>query len=66
MMIDFGEAEIFEGQMSKTINGGVGRKFAPSHLLEKLAYGFGVHDSQHSARSQAKSSLASAISLQRR
>jgi hypothetical protein len=29
--------------MAKTINPGVGREFAPAHLLEKFADGFGVH-----------------------
>ena len=43
MMIDFGEAEVFKGQMSKAIDGAVGRKFAPADLLEKFADGFGIH-----------------------
>ncbi len=43
MMVDLGESQVFKGQMAKTINGGVGRKFAPAHLLEKFADGLGVH-----------------------
>ncbi len=43
MMVDLGESQVFKRQMAKTINGGVGRKFAPAHLLEKFADGFGVH-----------------------
>ena len=45
-MIDFGEAEIFEGQMAQAIDGVVGREFALADLLEKFADGFGVHESQ--------------------
>ena len=50
VMIDFGEAEIFEGQMAQAGDGIVGREFALADLLEKLADGFGVQAStQHSA-----------------
>ena len=45
MMVDFGESEVFEGQMAKTVNRFVGRKFAAAHLLEEFADGFGVHGS---------------------
>jgi hypothetical protein len=43
MMVDLGEAKIFEGQMAQTLHCIVGREFAPSHLPEEFADGFGVH-----------------------
>jgi hypothetical protein len=43
MMVDLGKVQVFKGHMAKTINPGVGREFAPAHLLEKFADGFGVH-----------------------
>jgi hypothetical protein len=57
MMIDFGEAEIFEGQMTQASDGIVGREFAFADLLEKLADGFGVQEAlsgRQSARSRAE------------
>jgi hypothetical protein len=42
MMIDFGEAEIFERQVSKALNGVIGRELAFADFVEKLADGFGV------------------------
>jgi hypothetical protein len=56
-MIDFGEAEIFEGQMPEASDGIVGRELALADLLEKLADGFGVQEAlsiQHSAFSRAR------------
>jgi hypothetical protein len=44
-MIDFSEAEVFEGQMAEAGDGVVGREFAFADLLEKLANGFGVQES---------------------
>ena len=44
MMIDFGEAEIFEGHVPQLLDGGVGRKSAASNLLKQFADGFGVQD----------------------
>ncbi len=58
VMIDLGEAEIFEGQMTQARNGVVGRELALAYLFEKLADGFGVQEAlsiQHSAFSQARS-----------
>jgi hypothetical protein len=52
MMVDFGEAEIFEGQMAQASDGIVGREFAVADLLEKLADRFGV---QRSTRQPALS-----------
>jgi hypothetical protein len=43
-MIDFGKAEIFEGQVAKPIDGIVGRDFATSHLFEQFTDGFGVQE----------------------
>jgi hypothetical protein len=51
-MVDFCEAEIFEGQMPEAGDGIVGREFAFAYLLEKLADGFGV---QYGARLSAVS-----------
>jgi hypothetical protein len=45
MMIDFGEAEILEGQMAQASDRSVGREFAFADLLEKLADRFGVQRS---------------------
>ena len=42
-MINLGEAEVFKGQMAKTIDRVVRRKFSPAHLLEEFANGFSVH-----------------------
>ena len=50
MMIDFGEAEIFKGQMPEAIDGGVRSKRPAADLLEKFADGVGVQGAaQHSA-----------------
>jgi len=43
VMIDLGEAEIFERQVSQAIDGGIGRELALAHLLEEAANGVGVH-----------------------
>ncbi len=43
VMIDFGEAEIFERHMAQARDRIVGLELALSHLFEKLADGFGVH-----------------------
>ena len=43
MMIDFREAEIFEGHVAQTRDGIVGRELALAYLLEKFADGFSVH-----------------------
>jgi hypothetical protein len=42
VMIDLGEAEIFEREMAQARDRVVGRELALAHLLEKLADGFGV------------------------
>ena len=47
-MIHFGEAEIFEWQVTQAVNGVVWAKLAAAHLVEKLANGFRVHG-EHSA-----------------
>ena len=60
MMIDFGETEIFEGQVAKAIDGIVGQDFALAHLLEEFADGFGVQEALSGRSSMtAKSRLAS-------
>jgi len=46
VMIDLGEAEIFEGQVTQAVNGAVRRELALAHFLEKLADGFGVQSSK--------------------
>ena len=43
-MVDLGEAEILEGQVTQTRDRVVGREFARAHLLEKLADGVGVQE----------------------
>jgi len=43
MVIDLGEAEIFERQMAQAIDSIVRLEFAAADLLEKFADGFGVH-----------------------
>ncbi len=44
MMVDLGEAEVFERQMAQARDRVIGRELALAHLLEELADGFGVHD----------------------
>src|SRR5258707_9126776 len=49
-MIHLRETEVLEGKMSEPFNGVIGGEFAPAHLVEKIANGFGIHGSaQHSA-----------------
>jgi hypothetical protein len=43
MMIDFREAEIFEGHVAQTRDRVVGRELAFAYLVEKFADGFSVH-----------------------
>src|SRR5271169_615747 len=57
MMIDFGEAEVFEWEMPQARDGVVGRELALAHLLEKLADGFGVQEAL-SSRHRTRPSLA--------
>ena len=42
-MIDFGKSQVFEGEMTQAVHGVVGGNYAPAHLVEKFADGFGVH-----------------------
>ena len=55
MMIQFGEAQVFEWHMAQALYCFIGRKLAPAHLLEKFANGVSVQrkhsaiSSQHSA-----------------
>ena len=49
MMVDLGKAKVFEGHMAQARHRIIGRKFSLAYLLEKFAYGFGVHSTQHSA-----------------
>jgi hypothetical protein len=51
VMIDFGEAEIFERKMAQAGDRAVGRELALAHLLEEFADGFGVQESLSSQRS---------------
>jgi hypothetical protein len=44
-MVDFGEPQVFEGHVAKTVDRIVGREFSLAHLLEQFADGFGVHES---------------------
>jgi hypothetical protein len=45
MVVQVGEAQIFEGKVAQAVNCGVGRKLAPSHLVEEFADGVSVHAS---------------------
>jgi hypothetical protein len=45
VVIDFREAEIFEGQVTQAVNSVVRRELALAHFLEKLPDGFGVQSS---------------------
>ena len=42
MVVQVGESQIFEGKMAQAINGGVGGKLAPAHLVEEFADGVSV------------------------
>jgi hypothetical protein len=42
MVIDFGEAEVFEWEMAQAIHCFVGSERSFAYLLEQLANGFGV------------------------
>src|SRR5580692_5508728 len=43
MVIDVGEAEIFEGEMAEFLDGLVGGDFAAAYVVEELFEGFCVH-----------------------
>jgi hypothetical protein len=43
MVIDFGETEVFEGQMTEAFYGVVGGEAFFADLIEELAKSFGVH-----------------------
>jgi len=52
MVVQIGESQIFEGKMAQAVNRGVGRKLAPSYLVEQFADGVSVQRStQRSALS---------------
>ena len=44
MVIHLGEPKVLEGKMPQALDPVVGRKLAPSHLLEKFADGIGVQE----------------------
>src|SRR5205807_375984 len=59
MVIHFGEAEVFEGQVAQAVNRVVGRKFSAADLVEKFADGFSVHRcTQHAALSTQHSAFS--------
>jgi len=43
VVVELGEAEVFEGEMAQALDGLVGGQFALADLVEELSDGFGVH-----------------------
>jgi len=43
MMVELGETQVLEGQVTEALHGFVGGKALLSDLIEELAKGFGVH-----------------------
>jgi hypothetical protein len=45
MVVQVGEAKIFEGKVAQAVNCSVRRELAPSYLVEEFADGVSVHAS---------------------
>ena len=43
MVVYFGEAQVFEGEMAQSSHGFVGGEFAGAHFLEEAGEGGGIH-----------------------
>jgi hypothetical protein len=49
VMVNFGKTKVFEGKVTKAVDGIVGRECAPAHLFEELADGLSVHRRERSS-----------------